>query len=239
MTDADMQKSSRPVFSDTPDVSLSAALEHALYRQPDDIGPVDERAFCRALNAAARRGDVTFWGHKQNLAFELAFGPINAVVDRIDPTYFAADEDAAQRGFDAEYNRINAFCFSDDPEIIQGVIDSDQSEYISYSNVRVERDGFFRFLVDFHKSDCSGSDSSKSTRGPIKKYKLDELISFLKENPETTKEKAANHIDLKQKSRTFERLLVTAYAAPDVPRLKVGRRRGSKTKSPHENRRNK
>lgn len=142
-----MQKISKPTLPDTPDVSLSAALAYALYRDPDYVGPIDEGAFYRTLNNAARKGAVRFWGREQKgLAFELNFGLQNAVLKEIDPAYFPADDDAAMRGFDSEYNRINALCFFDNPQNIQNVLDSDQHEYTSYSNVRVERDGFEKFV---------------------------------------------------------------------------------------------
>ncbi|WGD29873.1 hypothetical protein AncyloWKF20_19300 [Ancylobacter sp. WKF20] len=151
MSDEKKKNMIRPTLPDAPDVSLSAALEYALYRDPDEVERVDERSFYRALNAAARGGKVRFWGFKhENLAFELEFGPKNIVPREIDPTYFAADDSAAMRGFDPEYNRINAFCFTESAEILQKILDeiaeSDPRGYESYSNVRVKRDGFVMFV---------------------------------------------------------------------------------------------
>jgi hypothetical protein len=142
MADADIPNPSRPTLPDTPDISLSAALAYALYRDSDDVSHDEERAFYRALNAAARLGDVVFRGRKiEGSAFELSFGPKNAVLKKIDATYFGSE-----RGFDGEYNRINAFFWTADADLIQGIIDTDQSEYESYSNVQVDRDGFITFI---------------------------------------------------------------------------------------------
>ena len=168
MTDADIPNPSRPTLPDTPDISLSAALAYALYRDPDEIGPIDERvfyrAFYRALNAAARRGEITFRGRKnKGVAFDLSFGKKNVTLKEIDATYFGSDDEDAIRGFDVDYNRINAFCFYDDAEIIQNIIDTDQSDYVSYSNVRVNRSGFVNFIETL----CKGVDEEIIPQTPI------------------------------------------------------------------------
>jgi hypothetical protein len=164
MSDVVMSSPSRPTLPDTHDVSLSVALAYALHRDPGYVGPIDERAFYRALNNAARKGEVRFWGRQQNgLSFELDFGLQNAVLKEIDRTYFSVDDDAAMRGFDSEYNRINAFCFLDDPSKIQDVIDDDQREYTSYSNVRVERNGFEQFVKVIFADDDTNTNSDPCT----------------------------------------------------------------------------